>query len=96
MQCVILANGEYGNLENYRDIFKEDNIVLCADGGANYAYKLGLMPELIIGDMDSILSEVKEFYEAQGVPFQIFSKRKDFTDTQLAMSMPRNGVRVKC
>ncbi len=87
MHCVILANGEYGNLEAYRRIFKEGDIILCADGGANYAYKLELIPAFIIGDMDSILPEVREFYEAKGVPLQKYSSRKDFTDTQLALNI---------
>ena len=36
--------------------------VICADGGANTASKLGLRPDLIIGDLDSIMaSTVRKF-----------------------------------
>jgi thiamine pyrophosphokinase len=87
MRCIILANGEYGELEAYRNIFRDSDTVLCADGGANYAYKLGLMPASIIGDMDSILPEVREFFEARNVPVRKFPRRKDFTDTQLALDI---------
>ncbi|EPQ51624.1 Thiamin pyrophosphokinase [Gloeophyllum trabeum ATCC 11539] len=40
----------------------------CADGGANRLFDLlGYLPDLIKGDLDSIRSEVREYYESQGV-----------------------------
>ena len=38
MKCVILANGDYGNTDSYKWLLNEADIILCADGGANYAY----------------------------------------------------------
>ncbi|PKM78408.1 MAG: thiamine diphosphokinase [Firmicutes bacterium HGW-Firmicutes-15] len=87
MRCIILANGEYGDMEAYQSLFQDDDTVLCADGGANYAYMLGVMPDSIIGDMDSILPEVREFFEARNVEIQKFPRHKDFTDTQLALDI---------
>jgi len=87
MRCIVLANGEYGNLDFYRKLFIDNDIVLCADGGANYAYKLGLTPEYIIGDMDSIDEKVKEFFNSKGVRFKKYPQRKDFTDMQLALAL---------
>lgn len=87
MRSIILANGEYGRLEFYTDIFKPDDIVICADGGANYAYRLGVMPSMIIGDMDSILPEVKDYFRRSNIEMKKYPRRKDFTDTQLAMEI---------
>jgi thiamine pyrophosphokinase len=87
MRCIILANGEYGEIEAYKNLFQDSDTVLCADGGANYAYKLGLIPDSIIGDMDSIQPEVREFYEARNVAMRKFPRHKDFTDTQLALDI---------
>lgn len=87
MRSIILANGEYGELDSYRDIIKPDDFIICADGGANYAYELGLIPAVIIGDMDSILPEVKEYYMNSKIKIKIFPRRKDFTDTQLALTV---------
>lgn len=85
MKCLILANGSYGPLESYQHLLTAD-IILCADGGANYAYLMKIIPDYIIGDMDSINSEAKEFYLQKQVTFRKFPKQKDFTDTQLVIS----------
>lgn len=87
MKCVVLANGEYGHLEEYKNIVGDQDVILCADGGANYAYKMGLLPACIIGDMDSILPEVREYFMALNVPVKKYPRRKDFTDTQLVLSL---------
>lgn len=87
MRCVIMANGEYGDLTAYSEIFQEGDVILCADGGANYASKLGLMPACIIGDLDSIDHIVKEFYEASNVDLIRYPQRKDFTDIQASLNL---------
>lgn len=87
MKCIIMANGDYGDIENYRWLLEEADIILCADGGANYAYKMGVIPAHIVGDMDSILPQVREYFEGHKVPFKKYPRRKDFTDTQLILEL---------
>ncbi len=87
MKCIVLANGEDGDLNFYKNVFEDCDIILCADGGANYAYQLGVIPNCIVGDMDSIDENVKEFYQSHQVPFKKYPRRKDFTDMQLALSI---------
>jgi thiamine pyrophosphokinase len=87
MKCIIMANGEYGNLTFYAEKFSGEESILCADGGANYAYRLGWQPAAIIGDMDSILPEVKQYFVDLGVPFRQLSRRKDETDTQVVLNL---------
>jgi len=85
MQCTILTNGEYAALFRYRSIIDNSESIICADGGANYAYQLEIVPNCIIGDMDSIYPKVLEHYTRMEVPILKYPKRKDFTDTQLAL-----------
>lgn len=87
MKCVILANGDYGNVDSCKWLVNEADIILCADGGANYAYKMGVIPAYIVGDMDSILPQVRDYYKEQGVEFRKYPQRKDFTDTQLILAL---------
>ena len=41
----------------------EGNFVIAADGGANRLLSLGIRPDLVIGDMDSISSSSKRELE---------------------------------
>ncbi|HNX92594.1 MAG TPA: thiamine diphosphokinase, partial [Syntrophomonas sp.] len=63
--------------------------ILCADGGANYAYQLGWRPAAIVGDMDSILPEVRSHFNEAGVPFTLLPRRKDETDTQKVLALAK-------
>ena len=38
--------------------------VVCVDGGANIAANAGITPDIIIGDMDSVLSAVKKAFQS--------------------------------
>ncbi|MGI5921130.1 MAG: thiamine diphosphokinase [Syntrophomonadaceae bacterium] len=87
MRSIILANGQYGDLGAYHNLFRDDDLIICADGGANYAYRLGLMPSIVIGDMDSILPEVREHFSHTSATIKKYPRRKDFTDTQLALAV---------
>jgi len=87
MRSIILANGEYGDINWYSGLFRDGDYIICADGGANYAFKLGVMPAIIIGDMDSIYPEVKKHFFNKGVEMKQYPRRKDLTDTQIALTL---------
>lgn len=62
-KCLILANGSpltkgliiYLNKIGYKTL-------VCADGGANTALKFDIIPDYIIGDLDSINPETYDYY----------------------------------
>lgn len=60
--------------------------ILCADGGARHARELGLVPEAIIGDMDSLDDETACFFSGQGCRLLRHPPEKDETDTELALA----------
>lgn len=57
--------------------------VICADGGARHARALGLVPALLVGDMDSIDAESRRFFK--DVPELTFPTAKDETDSHIAV-----------
>jgi thiamine pyrophosphokinase len=59
--------------------------VICADGGARHLEAAGIIPDLIVGDMDSLDSATLQAYEAKGCRIIRHSRRKDETDTELAL-----------
>jgi thiamine pyrophosphokinase len=60
MRVLIISNGDIKDYDFYKNLTKEVDIVICADGGANHAYQMKLKPHLIVGDLDSIKEEVLE------------------------------------
>ncbi len=87
MKIMIMANGQYGDINFYRRKFSGNDCIICADGGANYAYQLGWRPAVVMGDMDSILAQVRSHFAGLGVPFQLLPCRKDPTDTQAVLAL---------
>ena len=57
IEAVILANGDYPSNEKPLQILKEDPFVVCCDGGANEYIAKGHLPNIIIGDGDSLSEE---------------------------------------
>ena len=87
MTSLIMTNGEYRDAGWYEARAKRYRCVICADGGANWAKRFGIVPDLVVGDMDSISGEEYSYLEKKGVEFCPFPPEKDFTDTQLAMEI---------
>ena len=72
-----------GNIlaENITEHPKGDDIVIAADSGALNAKRLGVTPQTVLGDFDSMKEkDIPENAEILRVPAE-----KDFTDTQLAV-----------
>jgi thiamine pyrophosphokinase len=62
-KCIILANGKAPKKDVIIYFAKRGySTLFCADGGANSAMKMGLLPHYIIGDLDSIHSETVKYY----------------------------------
>ncbi|AHM56759.1 thiamine diphosphokinase [Peptoclostridium acidaminophilum DSM 3953] len=85
MKAGILVNGTLEDGEFYKVQLSGCDYVISADGASNFAYTAGIVPDVIMGDMDSISSEARAFFESKGVAFEGFPSRKDFTDTELCM-----------
>ena len=83
---VIFLNGEYKYSQQFMDKLVSKNAVcFCADGGANFAFKYGKIPEVIVGDLDSIEKKVLEYYKSKNILIKKFPKDKDFTDFELIL-----------
>jgi thiamine pyrophosphokinase len=56
-QALIIANGPPQKKKRLALLVKQASTVICADGGANTAFKMGITPDAIVGDLDSIHTE---------------------------------------
>lgn len=53
-RVLIFANGEVPDIEKAASILRSDDLVIAADGGMRHALALGLTPQFLIGDLDSL------------------------------------------
>ena len=65
--AIILINSP-SVLDIDKSYLSSENVkIYCADGGANYAHKLKITPNAIVGDLDSVDAKILEEYKATGV-----------------------------
>ena len=85
MRAIIVANGNVERGERYDYLVQPGDLIIAADGGTMVAQQLGLEPQVVIGDMDSVSPELRSKLEARGCQFVPHPARKDETDTELAI-----------
>lgn len=80
-RCIIIANGKSPR-KSVIDFLKNRgyNTIICADGGANAAMKLGVIPDYIIGDLDSIKEKSKKYFSKKSTIIKI--ERQNDTDVE--------------
>lgn len=85
-KCIIFLNGKYDyKNEILNELFDENTDYYCADGGANFIFEYGKIPKIIVGDLDSIKSEVLNFFKEKNVEIKKYPPEKDFTDFELIL-----------
>lgn len=72
-------------------ITDQADFIICLDGGWDIASKENILPDLVMGDMDSLNGEIPE-----NVPTERFKPEKDYTDLELALmkSIELNGLNI--
>lgn len=85
MRAVVFANGLLEHPALAAALLSPDDFIISADGGLHHIRGLGLVPDLLVGDLDSVDKEDLEWLEDQNVEVLEFPKEKDFTDLELAL-----------
>lgn len=85
-RIIIFANGELPDLEKARLLLHPNDYIICADGGTRHSLAMGLTPNLVIGDMDSIERGQWLGLEKEGVSIELFPRDKNETDLELAIN----------
>jgi thiamine pyrophosphokinase len=83
MNVLICANGTNLPATQLEKLVNEADFVIAADGGANKCLQNHIIPDLIIGDFDSITPATKEFF--QNVK-QIHLQEQETTDLEKALA----------
>ncbi len=85
-RCIIFGSAEMTEIPVI--LPEEGEILISADGGLRHMRRLGLNPDYLIGDFDSLDGELPE-----GIPIERHPAEKDDTDTALAV---KKGLALGC
>ena len=82
MKKALIITGGYLNIERVQSNTWDFDIAIAADSGYSAAKKLNIVPDIILGDFDSLAEELDINAEIITVPAE-----KDDTDTMLACNV---------
>ena len=82
---VVVANGEFTRADRLLATLQMGDVVIAADGGANWLAAQGRAPDVLIGDLDSVAPDVRQALERGACRLLRHSPDKDETDTELAL-----------
>lgn len=85
-RALIFVNGEYAQPALTRGVIRTGDVLIAADGGARQLAALGLLPSVIIGDLDSLSADEVDRFRSQGVEIRRYPPEKDETDLELALN----------
>lgn len=94
MKVLIVLNGELESPEFLKRLASQADYIICADGGYDKAKTAGIMPDLLLGDMDSVVA--KDYHGK----ILKYPAEKDWTDCELALQtateMGATEITVTC
>lgn len=86
-KCLVVTGG-YIDLAFAKQFLQDKHyqMIIAADAGLEILKKLNLMPDEIVGDLDSVDHDIlKEYKNNKKVAMDIHKAEKDETDTELAL-----------
>lgn len=85
--AIIITGGQLDpKPEFYKKFINTGDIIITADYGTQHALDLGITPDFIVGDMDSINPSILNIMKDKGIKIDAYDTEKDYTDTELAIN----------
>jgi len=89
-RALIICNGEPPSKWLARTLARHASHVIAADGGANICKALGITPDMIIGDLDSVKPSTLRYFKNAEV---LHVRRQDNTDLEKVLDeLLRRGI----
>ena len=82
MHALLVLGGREMPIKGFA---KASDIILCADSGADCALKQGIVPDVLLGDMDSISDEAFKALQDKCIKTIKFPAEKDKTDGEISL-----------
>lgn len=91
----IFVNGQMGRADLLKSQIGSGVWLVAVDGGYQHLKRIGLRPDLVIGDLDSLAEGDLQEIEQAKIPLQRFPTAKDETDLELAVTAAvERGCRI--
>jgi thiamine pyrophosphokinase len=87
MLALIFANGVLDGSRHLPPLLEQADLLIAADGGARYCVSEGIIPDILLGDFDSIEASVLAAFKKSNVEIHRHPERKDATDLELALDL---------
>lgn len=83
-KALIFLHGDLADISQLPPAALDADLIIAADGGAEYAIQAGLTPHILIGDMDSISPSTMKQLNNKSI-IKVYPREKDHTDAELAV-----------
>lgn len=87
MTILISANGDVRESNWIRPLAASATAVVAANGGSRHLWSIGVRPDLLVGDMDSLTPALRQWLAEGEVEHLRFATDKDETDLEIALQI---------
>ena len=85
MRIIIFANGDFVPNSYTHTALQQAELIIAADNGARYCIDHGILPDVLIGDLDSLSPHILQELETAETEIIRHPTEKDATDLELAL-----------
>ncbi len=94
MKGLIISSGTINDYSLLEKLIDENDYIVCADGGLDHLIKIDQIPNIILGDLDSISLFGIKYIEDKAIQVEKYPSIKDNTDSELAiMYLIEKGIK---
>jgi thiamine pyrophosphokinase len=90
MDAALVFAGGDGVPQAVGELLDRDRLVIAADSGLDHAHMLGFHTDLLVGDLDSVDTELLREARENGTKVEHHPVEKDATDLELALEAARS------
>ncbi len=92
-RAVLFCNGEIHDLDYHRRLLRDGDLIIAVDGGGRYCMEMGVVPDVALGDFDSLPRDILVSYEPGKTECISFPADKDYIDMALGIEEARKRGR---
>ncbi|MDQ3856368.1 MAG: thiamine diphosphokinase [Chloroflexota bacterium] len=85
MLAFVVSGGELKEPRRFEPFARAADLTLAADSGYDHMLLMGVRPDVLMGDLDSISSAALEDARQGRIAISTFPQEKDYTDTELVL-----------